>query len=424
MKDRVAQLYKDAHELITKAKGALAASGELSEVKRQEIDQWLSQAEQIEKRAKDLEKVMARDAELLAEENQKQAVDRQNEQKAQQAQSDFKDGAEFMVAVYNARKSNKYDPRLEALEKKDLSGEVGISGGFLLPTQLRQDILTARGEVSFLRSRAKIVPMSTRVIQYPALDYSQGAAGVSAFFGGVQVYYTEDNAAITESQPRWKQVELHLRSLAGYCEIPNSLIQDSPISLTSFLQGQNSFGGALAFKEDYDALRGAGAGKLLGILNSPAKLTVTRNASTDFKFVDAVTMKSKMLMSGAPAWVINQSVMPKLYQFVDAGNNNLFLPAVRGVDGKPSDMLLGYPILWTEKLPALGTQGDVCLVDFAYYLLGDRGEIRMDIDTSFKFQNDQTAFKVVERVDGQPWLANTITLADGSTTVSPYVVLN
>lgn len=424
MNERVRALYKEAHELLTKAKDFLAASGELSDAKRQEIDQWRSQAVQIEKRAVDLEKVLARDAELLALESQLSADDVKRQAAQQNASIVFKGASDFMVALYNARKMNKWDPRLDALEKKDLSGETGISGGFLLPTQLQQDILTARSETSIVRSRAKIVPMSTRVIQYPALDYSQGAAGVSAFFGGVQVYYTDENATITESQPKWKMIELHLRNIAGYCEIPNSLIQDSPISLTSFLQGQNSFGGALAFKEDYDALRGVGAGKLLGVLNGAGKVSVTRNTANDFKFVDAVTMKSKMLMSGAPVWVITQSVMPKLYQFVDAGNNNLFLPAVRGLGDKPVDMLLGYPIMWTEKLPALGTQGDVMLVDFSFYIFGDRGEIRMDIDTSFKFQQDQTAFRVVERVDGQPWLGNVITLADGSTTVSPYVVLN
>lgn len=423
MNVRVRALYKEAHQFLTKAKELLESKEALTDAQRQEIDQWRSQAEEIEKRAIDLEKVLERDVELLALENQqatkesKFALEKAND-------AGFTSASDYMVALYNFRTRGRYDSRFEKLEVKALSGEIGGSGGFLLPTEMQRDILLARGEMSFLRSRAKIVQMGSRVVPYPALDYSQGASGVSAFFGGIKVYYIEEGEEITESEFKVKNVELHARYLAGLTLIPNTLISDSPISLTSFLGGNNSFGGALAFKEDYDALNGDGAGKPLGILNSPSKLTVARNTANDFKFVDAVTMKSKMLMSGFPVWIINQSVMPKLYTFVDAGNNNLFLPAVRGLDGKPMDMLLGNPIIWTEKLPVLGTAGDVLFVDLGFYLLGDRNTVSMDIDTSVKFTSNKTAFRVLEGIDGQPWLANTIKLADGVTMVSPYVVLN
>ncbi|MFQ5629668.1 MAG: phage major capsid protein [bacterium] len=302
-----------------------------------------------------------------------------------------------------------------------MAGEVGVSGGFLIPAGQAQEILTARGEAAFVRPRARVVPMSSRVVPFPVLDYSQGAAGVNAFTGGIRVYWTEENTNITESQPTFKNVDLHARGLAGYVEIPNGLIQDSAISLEAFLSGPNGFGGALAAEEDYQALNGNGAGKFMGIIGSPGELTVTRSTSSDFKFVDAVTMMSKMLMTSAPVWVINQSVMPKLLQFADAASFNIFvLNASMGLSGT----LLGIPIDWTGKNPALGTKGDVCLVDWGFYLIGDRQQITVDVDRSYKFQADQTALRIVERVDGQPWLATTITLMDGSTTVSPYVVLN
>lgn len=419
--DRVRELYKEAHDLMTKAQLALSAAGELTEAKNQEIQQWLQQADKIEARARDLEKVMARDVDLLKEEH---AVDAEKARRSTEQAAEFSSTAEYMKAIYDYRIDHERDPRLKRIEQKDLSGEVGSSGGFLVPAKQQAEILTARAEASFLRKYAKYVPMGTRVVPYPAVDYSQGAAGVSAFYGGVQVYYTAENTNTTESQPKFKEIELHARELQGYCEIPNSLIRDSPVSLESFLKGQGSFGGALGWKEDYDSLRGTGGGKLLGILNAPGKLNVTRASGTDFKFIDAITMKSKMLMAGAPIWVINQSVMVKLYGFVDAGNNNLFLPSVKGLADKPVDLLLGYPIIWTEKLPALGTAGDVCLIDYSFYLLGDRQRVAMDIDTSYKFQANQTAFRVTEAIDGQPWLGSTITLADGATTVSPYVVLN
>lgn len=422
--ERVRQLMKDAYQMFEKARLALNAEGTLSPERMQEIDSWQRNAEEIEARAVKLEALMEKDVANLAQENARAAEEQEKLVAKAQDKVQFKDSSEYMVALYKMRTMGKYDARFDALEVKALSGESGTTGGYLLPQEMQKDILTARGEAAFMRSRAKIVPMGSRVVPYPALNYSGGAAGVSAFFGGINVYYIEEGAEITESEFSLKNIELHARYLAGLALIPNTLISDSPISLMSYLRGQNSFGGALAFKEDYDSLRGTGGGKLLGILNAPGKLLVNRTSSTDFKFTDAISMKSRMLMSGSPVWVINQSAMPKVYSFVDAGNNNLFLPAVRGLGDKPTDMLLGYPILWTEKLPALGTQGDVCLIDFSYYLLGDRNQVSMDIDTSVKFTSNRTAFRVLEGIDGQPWLANTITLADGTTTVSPYVVLN
>jgi hypothetical protein len=37
---------------------------------------------------------------------------------------------------------------------------------------------------------------------------------------------------------------------------------------------------------------------------------------------------------------------------------------------------------------------------------------------------NQMTWRVVERVDGQPWVERPITLQDGSTQVSPFVALN
>ena len=48
----------------------------------------------------------------------------------------------------------------------------------------------------------------------------------------------------------------------------------------------------------------------------------------------------------------------------------------------------------------------------------------MDVSRQAKFRANQPAFRLLESVVGQPWLKTSITLADGSTQVSPFVVLN
>lgn len=422
MNKKVEELYKKAHQLITQAKELLNGDDELTDQQNEQINAWLQQAEEIEKRAKHLESVLEKDLALAEAESAAQLAVEEKTREEKIRKAGFKHGWEYMVAIWQAREKNNWDPRLAELEHKDLAGETGVSGGFLIPTDQRSEILATRAEASIVEARARRVPMGSRVVDFPALDYTGGAAGVSAFFGGVRVYRTEENTNITESQPSFRAIQLHAHELAGYAEIPNGLLRDSAISLEAFLSGPQSFGGAMAWQIDYEALRGSGAdGQFYGCLNAPVATSVSRNTASTFKFVDAVTMASKMIMSGSPVWIMNQSVMPQLYQMVDGATNNIWLPNAAGAG---PTTLLGWPVLWTEKLPALGTAGDVMLIDFSWYLYGDRQVITMDIDRSFKFQANQTAFRVVSANAGQPWLNAAITLADGSTTVSPVLYLS
>jgi HK97 family phage major capsid protein len=84
---------------------------------------------------------------------------------------------------------------------------------------------------------------------------------------------------------------------------------------------------------------------------------------------------------------------------------------------------MGYPIVWTEKLPALGTQGDILLANWPDYLVGDRQATTIDASMHYRFRYDLMAWRAVHRVDGQPWLSAPLTLADGAFQISPFVIL-
>lgn len=414
-------LYTEAAGLIAQAKTLLESKGELSDAQKEQINRFLSQADEIEKRAKQLEVVLARHTAVVTEQNATDVAAQRRAQEVATEKAGFKSFGEFMIAVHESSRGRYQDPRLNALEIRALSGEAGASGGYLIPVDYQAEILQARAEASIARPRARVVNMGSRIVQWPAVKHTGNAAGQSAFFGGVVVYYTAENQDINSSAPDFDFVELHARQLAGYAEVPNSTIRDSQASLDAFLSGPGSFGGALGWQEDYDALRGLGNGRPLGVLNAPAKVTVTRQTASDFTFTDAVVMRSKMLASSRPVWVMNQSVMPKYYAMKGGNNENIIM--ANAAAGTP-DTLLGLPILWTEKLPVLGTAGDACLIDFGMYLLGDRQSMTMDISRDSKFRSDQTAFRVTESIDGQPWLKGPIVLADGTTNVSPFVVLS
>jgi HK97 family phage major capsid protein len=86
--------------------------------------------------------------------------------------------------------------------------------------------------------------------------------------------------------------------------------------------------------------------------------------------------------------------------------------------------LLGREVYFTEKLPELGTAGDVMLIDRQAYYIGDRGTMQISSSDAPGFLSDIMTIKMTVRVDGQPALNDKITLASGSYQVSPFVKLN
>ena len=115
-------------------------------------------------------------------------------------------------------------------------------------------------------------------MQIPYLDNSTvQSAGVSPFFGGVQMYWTAESQTRTETEPQFKQLDLKAWELSGYSVSSNVLLQDSVIGLEKFLM--TLFAKSLAWFEEYAFLQGNGAGKPQGMLGAAATVSVTRQTA-------------------------------------------------------------------------------------------------------------------------------------------------
>ena len=237
----------------------------------------------------------------------------------------------------------------------------------------------------------------------------------------MQVEWTSEAAAKSETEPTFKNLTLTPHKLAGYSLSSDELVADSAIAIESLLM--DLAGRNLGWHADYACLQGDGVSKPLGVINSGAAKTVTRaGGGNDFDYADAVAMYEGLNASsrGRAVWVMNQSLMSDVLQLGDGTNNILVTNAAASVPMT----LFGLPVLYTEKLPAAGTAGDAILCDFSQYLVATNGGISIDSSTHYRFVNDQTTWRFVYRIDGAPYLTSPVTLADGSTTVSPFVVLS
>ena len=263
--------------------------------------------------------------------------------------------------------------------------------------------------------------MRRRAVDIPVLDQTVTTAGIPHWFGGMQFYWTEEASLKTETNAKFRKITLVAHKLTGYTEVSDELLEDSAISLSDFFNSSLGFAGGIAWNDDYTFLRGTGAGQPQGVVNAGATITVPRQAvGTPVQYLDIVNMVESFLPSGRGVWVMNQTVMSNLFQMT-VGTMNVWQPNMQaGVPGN----LFGMPVYFTEKLPAVGSAGDVLLADFRYYLIGDRQATTIE-STPYtdQWKYDLTSWRAVHRVDGQPWLSAPLTYQDGTVQVSPFVIL-
>lgn len=338
--------------------------------------------------------------------------------------SEFKDTADFLQSIYHNNYAGK--ERWSRI-RNDYSSLDAATGGFLVPENLRAELLRVALESAVVRSRARIIPMDSPRVPFPTVDSTSNASTV---FGGVAAYWTEEGGALTEAEATFGRVVLDASKLTAYCEVPNELLQDSIISFSAFID--SIFPAAVSWFEDIAFLRGTGVGQPLGVMLSPALVSVAKEinqAADTIVWENIVNMYARMLPSslGSAVWVANINTFPELAKMalaVGTGGSAIWLN--NGV-GSPPTTILGRPVIFTEKMETLGGGGsgkDIAFIDFGYYLIGDRMQMRAESSPHVKFQNDITAYRIIERVDGRGWLQSAITPNKGTTTLSPFVTLD
>lgn len=313
--------------------------------------------------------------------------------------------------------------------QNSFSSEDPGAGGFLIPETMRQDIYLLMLENSVVRNRASVIPMSTLSLRVPTVD---DTSHVSSVYGGISFAWTEESAAITESTATFESVQLIAKKLAGYFVVPNELLNDAP-AFSSFFDTQVPKG--LAWFEDKAFFSESGTGAPQGFISCPASVSVAAESGQTTQTViwdNVVKMYSRMLPTSLnnAVWIVAPDVFPQLATMalsVGTGGGPVWIGNYGGGSSgsdTPPASILGRPVIVSEKASALGTTGDISFVDLAYYLIGDRQAVEVASSEHFKFSTDQTAFRIIERIDGRPWLQSALTPANNSSnTLTAFVQL-
>jgi HK97 family phage major capsid protein len=348
----------------------------------------------------------------------------------------FRSIGEYCQAIREEARPTSHPQRKSLLQKLDnvrsfqnsFGSEDPGAGGFLIPEIMRADLLQLALEDSIVRQRATVIPMSTLRVPIPTVD---DTSHVSSLFGGVQFYWTEEAASLTESQAKFGRVVLDAKKLTGFFKVPNELLADAP-AFSGWFDSRIPAG--LAWSEDVAFMTETGAGTPQGFINSPASVQVsaeTGQTTQTIVWENIVKMYARMLpasLSNA-VWIAAIDAFPQLATMalsVGTGGGPVWIGGYGNSGGAsaPPMTILGRPVIFTEKVPALGTTGDINFVDLSYYLIGDRQQVEVAASDQYAFQNDQTAYRIIERVDGRPWLQSALTPHNGSSnTLSAFVQL-
>ena len=458
----VQELLANARELREKVlaivKTATKEGRDLSEAESTEIESWKSDATKLEGRAKVLD-----EAENAVAESRKSAGHASDDlldigngdiragESERDRRASFND---FLCAVYtmgdrsaqrhevdNARNilENQYKSKRSdwtspkrSKETRDLAMNSGITGGYLMPTVFYEKLMAIAAPMAIVRPRAMILPMNGETIKIPSLDQTTAqSAGVGPYFGGVQVTWTGENASISSTQPGFRQTTITMHELTGYMPVGRSLIKNSPISVEALVY--QLFGQAIAFNEDYAFFNGNGVSRPLGLLVTPARIqTADRGSASAITFANAQAMYTRMPTScrNTAIWLGSQNAETTLLGMTGTSNTVMVASGYYVTSQNPSAaglpvsyQILGRPLVISEMLPALNTDGDFNFFDLSKYIVADGGPPEIAASEDYLFRTNEMAFRVVQRVGGSSWLNNALTLTDGTTTQSPFVSL-
>lgn len=336
--------------------------------------------------------------------------------------NEFATAGEFIHAAWHLNNNAELQQKMASL-RNAYSSVTPADGGFLVPETLRSQLLQLALEMAVVRPRATVVPMESARVPFPMIDSTTNSGSV---YGGMIAYWGEESAALTESAAKFARVVLDAKKLTGLSVVPNELLQDSLISFAALVE--TLWPQALAFFEDSAFMSGSGVGEPLGFLGAAnasgiAVAKETGQAADTIVVENVIKMYSRMLPSSLARgiWICSPEAIPELFTMalsVGTGGGPVMLTNVAG----PAPMtIFGRPLIVTEKAGRLGDRSDLAFVDLSYYLVGDRQTMTASSSTDWKFGNDQTAFRIIQRVDGQPWLKSAITPANGGPTLSPFV---
>jgi len=310
--------------------------------------------------------------------------------------------------------------------------DVPSEGGFLVVPERSGSVVQRMYDQGEIMSRVTRQPIgaNSNGMTFPAIDETSRADG--SRYGGIASSWVGQATTATAGKPKFRLMELKLRKILAFVYQTEEMKSDA-VALEGWINRYLPL--ELTFRAEDAVVNGIGSNQPLGLLNSGAAITVTRNTASKVLYEDVSGMWARMFapLRNNAVWIIDQSVEQQLEQMsIAIGTAGVLAPiykpagtsfSVNGTQGYLGATIYGRPVLVTEYGATLGTVGDIILTNLGEYTVIDKGGVRQDVSLHVAFLTDEEVYRFSYRVDGQLNWNSALTPKSGGSTLSSVVTL-
>ena len=278
-----------------------------------------------------------------------------------------------------------------------LSTSPDVDGGYLVPEEFENQIVTGLEETNVIRSIAKVITTS-----------AERKIPIAATHSIAQ--WTLENAAYTESNPTFDQKTVDSFKLTDLVKVSVELLQDSYFDLEAYIVQE--FARAFGAAEEEAFCIGTGTGQPTGIFNATngGHVGVTAGSATAItldNLLDLIYALKAPYRKNAK-FLMKDTTVSAIRKLKDNNGAYLWQPSVQA---NQPDKLLGYDLYTSPYVPepAAGAL-PVAFGDFYNYWIADRTGRTVQKLIELYAGNGQVGFIATERVDGKVILPEGIQL--------------
>ena len=313
----------------------------------------------------------------------------------------------WLLASRGIRKSLNFCES-NGIEVKAHTEGVNSAGGYLVPEEFENELISLREEYGVFRQNARVRPMQSDTLRIP-----RRSATLTASFVGESA-----GSSSNESTMTFESVLLVAKKAMVLTTISSELEEDAFINVADDVAGEIAY--AFAKKEDECGFLGDGTstyGGITGLVNAVGSAGVISSdeasadtiaahqtaATTEF-FTRAMGQLPAYADTPNAKWYMHKTMWNALG--LNRALNTGGTDARMFTSEKIGPSLFGYPVVFSQVLPAFGTLTDT--FRFGYFgdlslaaSFGDRRQTSVQISDSAlnAFEQDEIAIRGTERFD-------------------------
>ena len=296
------------------------------------------------------------------------------------------------------------------IESRDLGGQVNSLGGALVFEDFSNSLIRLVETFGVSMNLAQRVTTQSDTLLVPKR------------LSGITGYWIGENTTITTSDPTATMVQLVLKKLAAATRVSNELLADNAISVAQWLV--NEYATTISGTLDDAFFNGTGASTYGGIRGlsqiddgtHTASVVSAGSGNTTIALLD-IDDYLKALAAlpryaiGTSAWYMHpatyhNSVQRMMLSTGTAGSGTIGALAggntAANLAQSTPTTFLGLPVVWVLKMSSAPTTGQIAAYvgDLSLSsIMANKGDMQIASSTDRYFEVDQTAWRVVYRVD-------------------------